>query len=49
VKALKSSLKDVEVDIAKNYVSKSEINARLDKIDDVLERIFDKLDGKADK
>lgn len=49
VKTLKASLQDVEVDLAKNYVSKSEINARLDKIDGVLERIFDKLDEKADR
>ena len=49
VKSLKASLKDVEIDIAKNYVSKSDIDARLDRIDQVLERIFDKLDGKADK
>ena len=42
-------MKDVEIDIAKNYVSKSDIDARLDRIDQVLERIFDKLDGKADK
>jgi hypothetical protein len=49
VKSLKNSLQDVEIDIAKNYASKAEINTRLDKIDDVLERIFDKLDGKADR
>jgi hypothetical protein len=33
----------------KNDVSKSDIDSRLDKIDQVLERIFDKLDAKADK
>ena len=49
VKSLKNSLQDLEVDLAKNYATKQDINARLDKIDDVLERIFDKLDGKADK
>jgi hypothetical protein len=49
VKTLKDDLKSIEVDLPKNYVSKSEINSRLDKIDNVLERIFDKLDEKVDK
>ena len=49
VKALKADLRTIEVDLPKNYVSKSEINSRLDKIDSVLERIFDKLDEKVDK
>jgi hypothetical protein len=42
-------LQSIEVDLAKNYATKSDINSRLDKIDNVLERIFDRLDGKADK
>jgi len=33
----------------KNYVSKTDIESRLDKIDATLERIFDKLEAKADK
>jgi hypothetical protein len=49
VKKLKDSVQSIEIDLAKNYATKSDINARLDKIDDVLERIFDKLDAKADK
>lgn len=49
MKVLKSDIRTIEVDLSKNYVSKSEINARLDKIDNVLERIFDKLDEKVDK
>ena len=38
-----------EIDLPKSYVSKSEINTRFDKIDSILERIFDKLDSKVDK
>jgi len=49
VKRLKDGLQTIEVDLAKNYATKSDINSRLDKIDSVLERIFDRLDGKADK
>ena len=49
VKSLKDDVQRMEVDLSKNYVSRSEINTRLDKIDQVLGRIFDKLEHKADK
>jgi len=49
VKKLKENIQSIEVDLPKNYVSKSDIETRLDKIDQVLERIFDKLDAKVDK
>ena len=49
VRRLKEDLKKIEVDMPTNYVRKVDIDARLDKIDSVLERIFDKLDEKADK
>ena len=49
VKALAKDVKAIEVDLPTNYVRKVDIDARLDKIDNVLERIFDKLDEKADK
>ena len=49
VKSLKNDVKEIEVNLPTHYVRKSEIEARLDKIDQVLERIFDKLESKADK
>jgi len=49
VKSLAKEVKAIEVDLPTNYVRKIDIDARLDKIDNVLERIFDRLDGKADK
>jgi hypothetical protein len=49
VKALKSDIKAIEIDLPKNYVSKKDIESRFDKIDATLERIFDKLEAKADK
>jgi hypothetical protein len=49
VKSLKKDLKDLEVELPKEYVRKEDIETRLDKIDAVLERIFDKLDSKVDK
>ena len=49
VKALSKDVKRIEVDLPTNYVRRVDIDARLDKIDSVLERIFDKLDDKVDK
>ena len=49
VKALAKDVKAIEVDLPTHYVQKVDINQRFDKIDNVLERIFDKLDEKADK
>ena len=49
VKSLKEDIRAIEVDLPKNYVSKADIESRLDKIDATLERIFDKLENKADK
>lgn len=49
IKVLKDDIKKIEVELPTHYVSKIEINTRLDKIDSVLERIFDRLDNKVDK
>lgn len=49
VNKIKDDLKNLEVKIADEYVKKVDINARFDKIENILERIFDKLDQKADK
>jgi hypothetical protein len=49
VKTLKADIKAIEIDLPKNYVSKIDIENRFDKIDDVLQRIFDRLENKADK
>ena len=49
IKKLKDDLQKLEVDLPSKYVPKTEINVRLDKIDSILERIFDKLDNKVDK
>jgi hypothetical protein len=49
VKSLRLDIKQIEINLPTHYVRKSEIESRLDKIDQTLERIFDKLDEKADK
>jgi chaperonin cofactor prefoldin len=49
VQNLKSDIQRIEVELPTNYVRKSDLDARLDKIDDMLEKLFDKLNTKADK
>lgn len=49
VNKLKDDIKNLEVKIADEYCKKVDINSRFDKIESILERIFDKLDQKADK
>ena len=46
---LKEDLSDLELNISEKYVKKSEIAARFDKIEIILEKLFDKLDAKQDK
>ena len=49
VKELRSDLHDLEVDLPKSYVSKFDMDKRMDHIEGMFQRIYDKLDGKADK
>lgn len=49
VQTLKADLHKVEVDLPKSYVSKLDMDKRMDHIEDMFKRIYDKLDGKADK
>ena len=49
VQTLKEDMKSLEVDLPTHYVRKEEFESKFDKIEAMLERIFDKLDGKADK
>ncbi len=49
VSKLKEDIKDLEIKVADEYSKKVDINARFDKLDNLLERIFDKIDKKADK
>jgi len=49
VKSLKEDIQAIEVDLPKNYVTKKDIENRFDRIDATLERLFDRLDAKADK
>ena len=49
VQALKVDLHQIEVDLPINYVRKDDMDKRMDHIEDMFKRIYDKLDGKADK
>jgi hypothetical protein len=49
VKELRSDLHQIEVDLPVNYVRKDDMDKRMDHIEDMFKRIYDKLDGKADK
>ena len=49
VKDLRKSVHEIEVDLPKLYVSKADIDKRMDHIETMFQRIYDKLDGKADK
>ena len=46
---LKEDVSDLELNMSEKYVKKSEISARFDKIESILERLFDKLESKEDK
>jgi hypothetical protein len=49
VKELRKDLHELEVDLPKSYVSKFDMDKRMDHIESMFQRIYDKLDGKADK
>ena len=49
VKELRNDLHNIEVDLPKSYVSKLDMDKRMDHIEGMFQRIYDKLDGKADK
>jgi hypothetical protein len=49
VKEIKEDVQKLEVKIAREYTTHQDMNARFDKLEGILERIFDKLDNKVDK
>jgi undecaprenyl pyrophosphate phosphatase UppP len=49
VNVMKKDLHTLEVKLAKDYTTHSDINVRFDKIEMILGKIFDKLDNKVDK
>lgn len=49
VDGLKKDVHQIEVDLPKTYVMKDDLDKRMAHIEDMFQRIYDKLDGKADK
>lgn len=49
VQKLKSDMKQIEISLPTNYVRKDDMEVRFDKIDAMLNRLFEKIDNKADK
>jgi hypothetical protein len=49
VQDLKKDVHQIEVDLPRNYVMKDDLDKRMDHIESMFQRIYDKLDGKADK
>lgn len=49
VKELRSDLHVLEVNLPENYAKRDDLNKRMDHIEDMFQRIYDKLDAKADK
>jgi hypothetical protein len=49
VQKLKDDIKKIEIDLPTSYVKKTELESQYNKIETMLEKIWDKLDQKVDK
>lgn len=49
IKELRKDLHAIEVNLPDNYVKKDDLDKRMSHIEDMFQRIYDKLDNKADK
>lgn len=49
VKELRKDLHKIETNLPKEYVLRVDLDKRMDHIETMFQRIYDKLDGKADK
>ena len=49
VQDLKNDIHQIEVDLPTYYVKRVDIDSRFDKLENILEKIFDRLEQKADK
>jgi hypothetical protein len=47
--SLQHDVHQIEVDLPKNYVRRDEYSSTMMRIEDMFQRIFDKLEGKVDK
>jgi len=49
VKELRRDISSMQANLPKEYVLKVDLDKRMAHIEDMFQRIYDKLDGKADK
>jgi len=49
VQALKEDVKGIEIDLPTNYVKKDDMTVRFDRIEFLLDKLYEKLEQKADK
>lgn len=49
VQKLKDDLKNIEVDLPTHYVRKDEMAARFDRIEELLDKLYERLENKVDK
>ena len=49
VKELRKDLHEIEAELPTEYVLKVDLDKRMEHIEHMFQRIYDKLDGKADK
>jgi predicted amidophosphoribosyltransferase len=49
VERMKADIKNIEITLPSHYARKDDIQSRFDKVEVMLEKIFDKLDLKQDK
>ena len=49
VQSLREDIHRIEVDLPKTYVPRMDLDTRMKHIEDMFQRIYDKLDAKADK
>lgn len=49
VKELRRDLHDLEVNLPKEYAQKIDLDRRMEHIEQMFQRIYDKLESKADK
>jgi hypothetical protein len=49
VQELRKDLKQIEIHLPTHYVKKDEITVRFDRIEQLLDRLYEKLEQKADR
>lgn len=49
VKSLKEDIQKIEIDLPTHYVRKDDMEARFDRIEALLDKLFEKIDKKADR